>query len=255
MERQQELEARRKHVKEAPLEDYLSEDPVVYGQNYFILSYLLPDEKNELKFPTIKMRGAFKTQEDCQRRIEKLKNLDPYFNMYVCEVGKFGNLLPEDEIKKMDDIDFQYREATLNEMVKDYQENKDKADAEFEKRKDFLKKRAQFEGSKEGQELLNSKKENPIAVKTRITTMKDHLAELNGRLSEVTEILRLSEEQLKDYSEEEIVEAQQKHKEEYGEDFTIRDLNANLASSSVQNKPIEGIFTSEDPFLQHKTSE
>lgn len=206
MERTVELEKRKNYLSSKSLEDYLSEDPPINNQNFFILSYLLPGENNELKFPTIKVRGSYKTQEECQRRIEKIKVVDPYFNMYICEVGKFGALIPEDEISKMDDIDIHYRETLLNEMVRDYQENKDKSDIEFERRKNFLKERAVYEGSKEGQELLAKKKESPLAVKTRIETMTQHLDELVKRIDEVREIIKLSEEQYASYTEEELRE-------------------------------------------------
>lgn len=250
MSREKELQQRKEFTKSAPLEDYLHEDPPVYNQNFFILSYLLPEANNELQFPTIKVRGSFKNQEDCQKRINQLKNLDPYFNMYVCEVGKFGSLLPEDELKKMDDIDVEYRESLLNTMAKEYQENKDKADLEFQKRKEFMKKRAEFEGSKEGQELLANKKENPVAVKTRIETMSKHFKELEARLIEVKEIISLSEKQLQnDYSSEELEEAKKEYKEKYNEEFTVKDHTLIKTETSKHDQ----LFSAEDPFLANKT--
>lgn len=247
-DRSSEIENRKKVVKEAPVEDYLLEDPPVYNQNFFILSYLLPNEKNELTFPTIKVRGSFKNQEDCQKRINQLKNVDPYFNMFVCEVGKFGSLLPEDEIKKLDDVDVQYRESILNTMVKEYQENKDKADEEFEKRKQFMKKKAEFEGTKEGQELLSKEKENPIAVRTRIESMSKHLEELQQRINEVNEILSLSNKQLEnDYTEDEIKIAEEKYKQEYNENLLIKEKKE---GEEIENN--DKLFSSEDVFLNRK---
>lgn len=224
MKRQQELEKRKECLKSAPLEDYLMEDPQVFNQNYFILSYLLPDEQNEIKSPSIKVRGSFKTQEDCEKRIQKLKNIDPYFNMYVCEVGKFGSLLPDEEIQKMDDVDIQYRESILNTMVKEYQDSKDKADAEFERRKRVMQKRAEYEGSKEGQEKLAKERENPVAVKTRVETMTRHLQELKQRIDEVNDIISLSKTQLSSYTKEELEKSEQEIKSEHKELFTVDDL-------------------------------
>lgn len=196
MNRAEEIEKRKQVLKSAPLEDYLLEDPQVYNQNFFILSYLLPSEKNDIKIPTIKVRGSFKTQEECDKRIQKLKNIDPYFNMYICEVGKFGTLLPDEELRKTDDIDIQYRESILNTMVKEYQENKDKTDAEFELRKNKMSKQAKFEGTPEGQEFLAKQKEDPEAIKARINHMTSHIEELKQRLKEATEILEMSKSQL-----------------------------------------------------------
>lgn len=249
MNRTKELDIRKKFIKNAPLEDYLMEDSPVYNQNFFILSYLLPNDKNELKYPIIKVRGSFKNQEDCNSRIQKLKNIDTYFNMFVCEVGKFGTLLPEDELKKNEDIDVEYRESLLNTMVKEYQENKQKSDQEFQKRKNLMKERAKFEGSKEGQELLSNQKENPVVVKIRIETMSKHKNELQQRIDEVNEIIELSEKQLNnDYTTEEIKEANEKYEKEYPDTkFTIDDLIVKNESDTHKN-----LFSSEDVFINKK---
>lgn len=213
------------------------EDPVIHNQKFFVLSYLLPSSSNELKSPIIKMRGAYSTQEECNKRIERLRNIDKYFNMYTCEVGKFGNLLEEEEIKKMDNVDIEYREKMMNTMVKEYKENKEQADKEFEERKARMAAAAKFEGSKEGQELLARTKENPIAVKVRVDTLTAHLEDLQKKTKEVEEILELSKGQLaNDYTEEELKEAEKK-----------------MAEEQIANIPIEiaqPVFTQEDPFLQ-----
>lgn len=211
-----ELEKRREFLKNAPLEDYLDEDPKISNQQFFILSYILPESSNELTHPVFKVRGSYGTQEDCEKRIEKLKRLDSYHNMYVCEVGKFGSLLPVDEIEKNDEVDVKYREAILNTMVRDYKENKDKKDQEFEDRKKFLAKRAAYEGTIKGQEELAKVKESPVSVKARIETMSKHLEELTARVKEVNEIVELSKQQLEtSYTPQEIEEALAKHSDEY----------------------------------------
>jgi len=237
MERSEELEKRKEFNQQADIEDYLMEDPVIHNQKFFVLSYLLPAESNELKSPIIKMRGAYSSQDECNKRIERLRNIDKYFNMYICEVGKFGNLLEEEEIKKMDNVDIEYREKMMNTMVKEYKENKEQADREFEERKARMAAAAKFEGSKEGQELLARTKENPIAVKVRVDTLTAHLEDLQKKTKEVVEILELSKGQLaNDYTEEELQEAEKK-----------------MAEEKIASLPIEvaqPIFNQEDPFMQ-----
>lgn len=195
-------------IKKVDLEDYLDEDPVINNQKFFVMSYILPEpKKNELTFPIIKIRGSYSTQEDCMKRIEKLKNIDKYNDLFICEVGKYGSLLPKEEYSKLDEVDIQYREALLNTMVKEYKENKDLADAEFEKRKDFLKKRAEYEGTVKGQEELAKQKESPKSVKERIDAYTRQSAEMTERLKEINQILELSKEQLeKNYTPEELQE-------------------------------------------------
>jgi hypothetical protein len=228
----------------ASIEDYLQEDPPVYNQNFFVMSYLLPSSNNELEFPVIKMRGAFKTIEECQNRINKLKNIDSYFDMYVCEVGKFGSLLSSEEIKKNEQIDVEYREAQLNNMVKSYKENKDKVDQEFEARKKRLSDLAKYQGTKEGQQELSKQKENPIAVKTRVETLSAHLEDLKKKIDEVTEIVELSKKQLEnDYTEEELKAAEEEI------------LTNNIDNLKIESEPIASMFSKDDPFLSRKGKE
>lgn len=234
-------EERKEFIKTAPLEDYLQEDPPVYNQNFFVMSYLLPSSNNELKFPIFKMRGAFKTIEECNTRINKLKNIDTYFDMYICEVGKFGSLLSNEEIKKNDQIDIQYRDAELNTMVKTYKENKDKVDSEFEARKKRLSELAKYEGTKEGQEFLAAQKENPIAVKTRVETLSAHLEDLKKKVDEVSEIVEMSKKQLEnDYTEEELQAAEEEM------------LTKNIDTIKIESEPVESMFSKDDPFLSRK---
>lgn len=213
--RSQELIKRKQFVEQScDIDDYLTEDPPVNNQNFFIMTYILPSDKNELKHPIIKIRGSYKTQEDCSKRINQLKNIDGYFNMYVCEVGKFGSLLPQEEFDKMEDVDIQYRETMLNQMVKNYKDNKDLADEEFQKRKQKLVEKAKKEGTKEGQFELESKKENPVSVKTRIDSVKKQIQDLSKQVEEAKQILELSEKQYSEnYTKEEIEEEFKKYEE------------------------------------------
>lgn len=207
-------EERKKFLKSYDLQDLLDEDPVINNQKFFVMSYILPDNNsNELKFPIIKVRGSYSTQDDCLKRIEKLKNIDKYHDIFICEVGKYGSLLPKEEYEKLDDVDVQYREAILNTMVKEYKENKDKSDLEFENRKEFLRKRAEYEGTVKGQEELSTNKESVNSVKERISAYTKQKKDMEERLLEIAEILELSKEQLeKNYTleEKEVVDTPQK---------------------------------------------
>lgn len=139
-------------MSQAPVEDYLTEDRPIVGQNFFVLSYLLPDETKGGRIPMIKVRGTYKTVEDCQRRIDSLKHDDPYFNMFIAEVGKWGGLFDNESIMNMEDIDTSYRNETMNTMMKEYKANKDKGDIEFEERKNRLQQGSSVETKEEMEE-------------------------------------------------------------------------------------------------------
>jgi hypothetical protein len=180
---------RKKYVESAPLEDYLLEDPLIPNQNYFLLSYVLPGETNEIKYPIFKMRGAFKTMEQCQNRIKKIKNLDPQFHIFICEVGKFGSLLPDDELLKNEEIDIEYREKLLNNMVNDYRKMREEAAENFEVRKNKLLEAAKFDGTPEGQRILKEAGEKPEALKGVIENLQGVLDEMETKRKEVEESL------------------------------------------------------------------
>jgi len=204
-------------LKKASIEDYLDEDAELPMQKYFVLSYLLPDKKNELEVPMIKVRGSYKTIDDCNSRIDTLKPVDTYHNMYISEVGKWGGLFDEDTIKKMDNVDIQYREERLNEMMHKYKENKDKNDVEFEKRTRLMKEKAVFDGTKEGQEILAAQRENPISVKTRLISVTNQLVELNERVKELEDLKASTQEAFDNLTDEELLQI-----EEYERGGTIQ---------------------------------
>lgn len=136
------------------LEDYLDDDPEIPGQKFFLLSYILPSEKNDLKYPMFKMRGAFKSQEEVDKRVKKLKNLDKVFDIFQCSVGNWGQLLPSSEISKDDSVAVEYRNEKMNTMMKEIKENKEKVDEEFASRMEIMKRKAKEEGTKQFQEYL-----------------------------------------------------------------------------------------------------
>ena len=134
--------------------DYLDEDPVIPSQQYFILSYILPSKKNELQTPMIKIRGCYKTKEECESKIKKLQQIDKMFNMFVVDVGKWGSLLTDEQIEKDTEIDVKYRDSRLNEIFKSIKEEKLKEEEEEAKRIEFAKKKTEIESSKVFQNYL-----------------------------------------------------------------------------------------------------
>jgi hypothetical protein len=152
----------------APVEDYLTEDSPILGQNFFVLSYLLPDETKGGRIPMIKVRGTYKTIEDCQRRIDTLKHSDTYFNMFIAEVGKWGGLFDNESLLSRDDIDTTYRNETMNTMMKEYKANKDRGDTEFEERKNKMREG----GSIETKEEILERKE---ALEAQIEDLRNKL--------------------------------------------------------------------------------
>jgi hypothetical protein len=165
-----------------PEPDFLDEDNVIGNQKFFVLSYMLPANPEDQ--PTLKVRGSFSTVEECEKRIKRLQSEDKYFNMYIAEVGKWGVLMTDEQIKKQD-IENVYADGKLNELIKGYKENKDKLDLANAERTESMKQKARQEGSKEGQLELANAPENPKTVKIRLEGYDEQILKLNQELEEV----------------------------------------------------------------------
>ena len=114
---------------------------------------------------------------------QKLTKIDPDFDIYTVEVGKFFPL----DVNPMELQNVEYQNTQLNELVKNYLENRENANVEYEKRKNDMIKKAIAEGkSKKDQE----NEEHPIAILNRIEEItekmnqaKQHLEDLSSALS------------------------------------------------------------------------
>jgi hypothetical protein len=195
--------------------DFLDEDIEIRNQKYCVLSYTLPkpgdsDPKGKKRVgydtPMVKIRGSFSTVEECESRIERLKKSDKYFHMYVASVGTWGPLLTEAQHKESG-TNSVFMNQEMNEFMKGYKENQDKQTDIFEERKKELAEKARFEGTKEGQALLASKKENPVSVKDRITKTEDMIRDLTKQLKEAQELHDSAVELYATYTQEEIDKA------------------------------------------------
>jgi hypothetical protein len=120
--------------------DYLYEDPQIPNQKYVCISILTPknfkqeEGKEPITISTMKVRGCYDSVEEAKKRADFLRNIDPNINVYVGEVGKW---LPfDDDPEKAKDHDYQNKR--LNEMMKGYTENQEKAKEFHEQRKNEM---------------------------------------------------------------------------------------------------------------------
>jgi hypothetical protein len=120
--------------------DYLFEDPQVSNQKFVCISILTPknfkqeDGKKPVTMSTMKVRGSYETYEEAKKRADFLRNIDPNVNVYVGEVGKWLPFDDDPEHAK----DHDYQNKRLNEMMKGYLENQEKAKEFHEQRKNEM---------------------------------------------------------------------------------------------------------------------
>ena len=120
-------------------QDYLYEDPVISSQKFVCISILTPknfkqDSEKPVTISTLKVRGCYESYEDAKKRADYLRNIDPNINVYVGEVGKWLPFDDDPENAKEHD----YQNKRLNEMMKGYLENQEKAKEFHEQRKNEM---------------------------------------------------------------------------------------------------------------------
>ena len=94
----------------------------------------------------LKVRGVYSSQEQANARAKALNKKDPYFNVYVADVGEWLPWDPEPEEVK----DQEYQSDDLNKLMQAYKDNAAKRDAFFEedKRQKLAKAAADLQAAK-----------------------------------------------------------------------------------------------------------
>ena len=155
------------HVK-TNLADFKESSIVESYEKYMVANrQRLEDEFHKAKdFQTtmhgLKVRGVYSTQEQANAQAKALNKKDPYFNVYVADVGEWLPWDPEPEEVK----DQEYQSDDLNKLMQAYKENAAKRDAFFEeeKRQKMAKAAAEVKAAKElaAKELAAKKKEESV---------------------------------------------------------------------------------------------
>lgn len=159
--------------------DYLDEDPLIANQQFTCLSFLT-DVKNKSKIVGVKSRGNFNTYENACEYAKKLQQMDPYFNVFVGNVGKW---LPFDPAPDSDKIENQeYANKQLNSIMKGHKENQEKAKFFHEKRKnDMIAKNMQENLNKKN----NTQEESADDKITQNDSQNDILKQLNDKIKQL----------------------------------------------------------------------
>ena len=132
--------------------DYLTENKLFpKGQEYICLSFLsdsdnltyeeylsnenMPKKKdsNLKTLAGIRFQGAFSTYEKACEHAKKVQTMDPAFNVYVGEAGKWLPFDPDPNSEQVKDSE--YANEELNNLMKGYLENQEKAKLFHEQRK------------------------------------------------------------------------------------------------------------------------
>lgn len=129
--------------------DQLTEDEIIPNQLWVCISFISPETLKNCNFRGIKIRGVYATQEEAKKRAEYLQKIDPDFNIYVGEVGKWLGWDPDPNT-----IDDQvYREKKLQDIMDNYKKSREKAKVlEAERKREMLEESVRTEASKISQQ-------------------------------------------------------------------------------------------------------
>jgi len=103
--------------------DYLSEDQPIPGQLWTCISFLSPEGIKNCSLRGLKIRGVFGTRQEADARAHELQKIDSDFHVFVGEMGKWLPWDPDPNDVK----DQVYQEKELNDLMKGYKDNLEKA--------------------------------------------------------------------------------------------------------------------------------
>lgn len=180
------------------LEDLLTEDPVIHSQQYAIISYILPDKStNELDAPLLKFRGAYRSIDECKKKAENLDREDSRNGINIpinmIATGMWGRLETQEELQKNKEVDIEYKNEQMNEMMKGYKLQQEKINDDFDARREYRRKQLEFDGTKEGQKYLSELKEHNLSILDKITKAKEDILYQNDSLKYVMERIKYNQ--------------------------------------------------------------
>ena len=143
-------------------------------EGFFLISFLCPDKiKSKCKInPAFKIRGYFKTIEEAQDAAKKLQEKDPYFDIFLGQMGHWMPFNPD-----IDTVEEQiYREKELNELMQQYKKQKEEHDKLEEERRQKLKnqKPKEIENDKKEKEEIAKMNENYDRLKSVFDKLKNN---------------------------------------------------------------------------------
>ena len=166
--------------------DYLKENTEFeyrgVKQNWVLMSFVSPEGIKNCKIRGLKIHGIVDDYEVAKKKAEEFRLSDPDFHVFVGPVGKW---LPWDPDPNSAE-DQVYQEKELNELVKGYKENLEKAKLmEKQRKEDMLNNVKNEEKSKKDQRIdrMRKKLEEKKNNKMKEMTKKD--VEIENKLKEV----------------------------------------------------------------------
>jgi hypothetical protein len=166
--------------------DYLTEDSILpNGQKFVCLSFLT-DKENKTTLSGIKIRGVFETYNEACEHCKKLQSVDPAFNVFVGEMGKWLPFDPNPDSQAVKDSE--YANDQLNNMMKGYLENQEKAKLYHEQRKNEMVRQNIIDNLQTRQESINDLKKKAHKAKgAEVDSIQKNITEIESQIKKMEE--------------------------------------------------------------------
>jgi len=198
-------------------EDYLTEDTLLpSGQKFVCMSffsknhvkqsvenindYKKDEDKEEYDIKDnifgLKVRGVFNDYDEAAAHAKKIRDVDQHHNVYVGEVGKWCAFILEESDNDKYVKQTEYANDQLNDMMKQYVDNQEKAKVYHELRKnDLIIKNLQENidsrtiNKEETHELLSAStnKEEKSTIKNKLLSIDEQIETMEKKKKELKE--------------------------------------------------------------------
>mgnify|MGYP007047401823 CR=1 FL=1 len=116
--------------------DYLKPDEKRYpAQNYALVSIVSPQSNQKAETCGLKIKGVFETIEIAQTEAKRIMDIDPTFDIFLVEVGKWLPIPPNKDMIENQE----YQDSFLNDLIQGHMKNNEEGNKMFETRKNDLK--------------------------------------------------------------------------------------------------------------------
>jgi hypothetical protein len=118
--------------------DVLDEDVfTVPGQNFALVSFVGPSQRQKNDKFGMKIRGVFNTKDEADAHVRKIRKFDTITDVYMVDLYKWLLLPPPSNPLDLEDAEIKYQENQkyLEDLVVGHRKNQEQAKMFFEERK------------------------------------------------------------------------------------------------------------------------
>jgi len=189
--------------------DYLTEDTFLPSDQKFVCISFLTDSEKKTTLSGIKIRGVFSNYEVACAHAKKVQSIDPYFNVFVGDMGKWLPFDPNPDSEAVKESE--YQNDQLNNIMKSYVENQEKAKVFHEQRKTELMRQSVIDNistkqtvRKETEDKLSeakasNKKEDVESLETNLKNIDEQIKQFEKKKTELDDEMKLLKDQVGEF--------------------------------------------------------